>query len=117
MIYDPEEDFASKCRICFKKSHHLVNPCRCNFQYHQHCLLKYIRGRLLAMGTQVDLSQIKCRHCHDQIRFLSHQNTQCGCNYFAVKIRRNWCSKTLSIILFLFIAIIVIAVVVSQLMD
>ena len=117
VIYDSEEDFGDKCRICFKQGHHLVNPCRCNYQYHQSCILEYIRRRLKAMGNQVDLSKIKCRHCHDQIRFLSHQNTQCGCKYFKAKMQKNWCSKTLAIILFFLVAIIAIAIVMTQLIE
>ena len=86
-------------------------------EYHQECLLKYIKGRLIAMGSEVDFSRIRCRHCNDQIRFLFHQNTQYGCNYFAAKMRRNWCSKTLSIILCLLVAIIVIGIITGIAID
>lgn len=117
VVYDPDENFARRCRICYKEARRLVNPCRCNMEYHQHCLLKYIKGRLIAMGSEVDFSRIRCRHCNDQIRFLSHQNTQYGCTYFAAKMRRNWCSKTLTIILFLLVAIIVIGVIIAIAID
>lgn len=112
VFWDSEENFAHRCRICFQEDRRLVNPCHCNMEYHQRCLLKYIKGRIVAMGNQVDFSQIRCRHCGDQIRFLSHHNTQYGCSYFAAKMRRDWCNKTLSIILFLLLIIIVIAVII-----
>lgn len=113
-VYDPEESFTNRCRICYRQGSKLVNPCTCNMQYHQSCILKYIKGRLMSMGKKVDFSQVRCRQCSDQIRFLFHHNNQYSCGYFRSKMRANWCSKTLTIILCLLLGIIVIAIIISQ---
>lgn len=43
VIYDAEEDLSSRCCVCFTSEPRLMNPCQCSTQYHQTCLLRYIR--------------------------------------------------------------------------
>lgn len=107
MIYDAEEELYHSCCICYRDRPRLINPCRCGLQYHQLCLLKYIRSRLTVMKSSLNLSQIRCGDCHDQIRFKLHKNVRCSCRYFLGRMQNKECSASMIV----FFIMLVIAVV------
>lgn len=111
VMYDAEEDLSHKCCICFLETPTLINPCRCSILYHQICLLQYIKEKLLAMRNELDMSQLKCRVCKQQIKFHYIENTHWGC----IKPLRSWCDKTMVCMVMLIIAIIVLSVVLGSL--
>lgn len=66
------------------------------------------------MKKELDFSQLRCKKCKQQIRFLHYENTHYSCNYFCNKIRRNWCNKSLILIIALTIAIIALGIVLGR---
>lgn len=110
VIYDAEEDLSTKCCVCFTSHPRLMTPCQCNTQYHQTCLLRYIREKLLNMKQELDFSQLRCKTCKQQIRFLHYENTHYSCAHFKEKLSRNWCNKTFILMMVLLIAIIAVGI-------
>lgn len=113
VIYDAEEDLSGTCCICFTGRPRLVSPCPCRMRYHQTCLLRYIRERLLSMKHELDLTQIRCAQCKQQIRFQYYEHTHYSCTYFCHKIRKNWCNKTLALIILIIIALVALGIILA----
>lgn len=113
VIYDAEEDLSRKCSLCFLDNGPFVNPCRCNMQYHQKCMLRYIREKLVSMKHELDLTLIKCQVCNHQIRFLHYDHTHYSCIHFCRKIKKNWCNKTLIFMFFVFLITIAIGIILA----
>lgn len=110
VIYDAEEDLSTRCCVCFTSHPRLITPCQCNTQYHQTCLLRYIREKLLAMKNELDFSQLRCKKCKQQIRFVYYENTHYSCGQLGEKLKKNWCHKTVILMVILVLAIIAVGI-------
>ena len=107
VLFDVEDTFSELCRICYLPDK-TISACKCEMRYHQLCLLRYIKLKMLNMGEEVNLSQIRCKRCKEQFKVKYTEQKRYSCSHYCEKLERNWCEKT-------FVSIIVLIVLMTTL--